>query len=130
MPCCGARLKIHSFKERRYTFYLFSVSDRPFLDSSTPVSRKLNVVVGDSVSFSFRVQAFPAVSSATNWNFVNTNGQVQELPAGFSYSFLSSPYYSCTFRFAAETYYGNYSITFNNTIGSTTVTFQVLRPGK
>ena len=122
-------LGVYSVKGSRSIFYLTSVTDRPYISSRTPVSRKFNAAVGDRVSLSFSVSAMPDVTSATNWSFVNTAGQAQELPTGFYYShFLSS--YSLAFRLSSEANYGNYSITFNNTMGSTTDTFQVLRLGK
>lgn len=105
------------------------ISDRPSVYGRSPPSGKFNAVVGGIVSLSFYFRAIPAASTPSSWRFVNTNGSFQNLPNGSSSSSSSFPY-SLAFRFASEAYYGNYSITLNNTIGSTTETFQVLPPGK
>jgi len=85
--------------------------------------------VGYSISLRFFFQAYPTASSVNGWTFVNTNGSIQDLPGSNTRSDSNSPF-SLGFIFLSEAYYGNYSITLGNTIGSITETFQVIRPSE
>src|SRR6218665_61967 len=106
-----------------------SISDRPYISSRTPASKEFNAIAGVSVSLTFYFSADPALTSVTNWSFINTAAQPQDLPEHSVFSNTNSQF-SAQFTLTSEVYYGNYSITLNNAIGSTTETFQVIRPGK
>lgn len=63
--------------------------------------------------------------SATNWTFVNSAGTLREFPA-----YRSANGIYLLFDLTSTAYYGNYSITLTNEIGSTAVTFQILPEGE
>lgn len=131
--CYGKEEGSTSYSQAR--FYL-QINSKPVVTSTSPSSTTSNVDVGGYVYFSLNYEAYPSVTSG-DWEFTSGSEESKRLLPVGTYSTGVSNGYAPTgvsngyaqFTLSSTDFYGNYTVTLNNSLGSTAVTFSVVPPG-
>lgn len=93
-----------------------------------PPSLKWNAISSYGwADFIINIDSFPSLSSTSNWSFVGESGTRQELP--LTTNILEDYWTNLTVPQNEDNpSYGNYTLTLNNTIGSISITIQLIHP--